>query len=301
MGPQKGLTAQNTVAHAAGDIASCLSPFDEMTADLFDRRPGTILASGDLAYASGAAWEFLLGDGPSWGRHRAWTRPAVGNHEVETRGARDDARRPTEGDDSFDHAGGHLVSRNTNCGEIGGCGRDTPQGRWLRADLAAHPNRCTLAYMHHPRFSAGQHGSSTGPQPLWGMLYAADADLVLVGHDHHDERFAPMRPDGMRDDVRGMRQFLVGSGGIFHSALAATQPHSEVRNNDTHGVLELTLRPDRYDWRFIPVAGRTFTDTGSARCHGPLHGAHASRAYRAGRKYSRLPTSSTLWRSQAAP
>ncbi len=272
--PDGPVDAGGVPLYAAGDISSCLSPFDEMTATLLDRLPGTILALGDNAYQSGANWEYLLCYGPTWGRHRARTRPVPGNHEYETRGARDyfeyfgsAAGRPGEGWYSFDHGGWHLVALNSNCSDIGGCGPDSPQGRWLRADLAAHPARCTLAYMHHPRFSSGRHGSSASMQPLWQMLYDANADVVLVGHDHHYERFAPMAPDGTRDPTRGIREFLVGTGGIFHYALSAPQPNSEVRNNDTHGVLQLTLRPDGYDWRFHPVAGRTFTDTGSAPCH----------------------------------
>lgn len=258
---------------AAGDISSCFSPGDEATADLLDGLPGTIAALGDLAYQSGSSLEFLLCYGPTWGRHRARTRPAVGNHEYESSGARHyydyfgSAAGPRgQGWYSYELGAWHVVVLNSNCGEVGGCNEGSPQERWLRADLASHPSRCTVAYMHHPRFSSGRHGNTASMEPFWRALYDGGADLVLVGHDHHYERFAPQDPTGRADPERGLREFLVGTGGIFFYPLGSPRPNSEYRNNDTWGVLELTLHPDRYDWRFVG-AGRANSDRGSDRCH----------------------------------
>lgn len=259
---------------AAGDIASCLSPGDDLTANLLDTLPGTIAALGDLAYQSGASWEFTLCYGPTWGRHRARTRPAVGNHEYESSGARPyydyfgAAAGPRgQGWYSYELGAWHIVVLNSNCGDVGGCGEGSPQERWLREDLAAHPARCTAAYMHHPRFSSGRHGGSASMEPFWRTLYEGGVDIVLAGHDHHYERFAPQDPSGRLDRARGIRQFLVGTGGIFFYPLESTRPNSEARNNDTWGVLELTLHPDRYDWRFVRAGGGGFTERGSDVCH----------------------------------
>jgi hypothetical protein len=143
----------------------------------------------------------------------------------------------------------------------------SPQEVWLRGDLALHPAPCTLAYWHHPRFSSGGHGSSTAPRPLWQALYQANAEVVISGHDHLYERFAPQTPDGKRDIVHGIREFVVGTGGAGFYQFETIRKNSEVRNRNTHGVIKLTLRPDGYDWEFVPVAGKTFRDSGSARCH----------------------------------
>ena len=133
-------------------------------------------------------------------------------------------------------------------------------------DLAANQSTCTLAYWHKPRFSSGQHGNNSGVQPLWQALYDDGADVVLSGHDHTYERFAPQNPSGQADPTRGIREFVVGTGGAGLYSFPTIQANSEVRNNTTWGVLKLTLHPTRYNWEFIPVAGQTFTDAGSANC-----------------------------------
>jgi hypothetical protein len=143
-----------------------------------------------------------------------------------------------------------------------------PQEAWLRADLAAHPTSCTLAYWHHPRFSSGdEHGSSGEVRPLWQALYDADADVVLAGHEHHYERFALQDPAGNADAQRGIRQFVVGTGGRGHYGFGNAIANSQVRESGTFGILKLTLRANGYDWAFVPVAGETFTDAGSGQCH----------------------------------
>jgi hypothetical protein len=172
---------------------------------------------------------------------------------------------------SFDVGSWHLIALNSNCTNVpGGCGAGSEQERWLRADLAAHPTQCTLAYWHHPRFSSGHDGSWTSVQALWQALYDAHADVALVSHSHNYERFAPLSAGGDANRERGIRQFVVGTGGAFFTGGLDTRiAHSEVAQNDTFGVLMLTLHQSSYDWRFVPTAGRTFTDSGSGSCHGP--------------------------------
>jgi 3',5'-cyclic AMP phosphodiesterase CpdA len=200
-------------------------------------------------------------------------RPSPGNHEYQSRGgsgyydyfgARAGPGR--RGWYSWDLGAWHLVSLNGNCGKVG-CGPGSGQERWLRADLAAHPARCTLAYWHQPRFSSGLHGSYAGVAPLWRALQVAGADVVLSGHDHDYERFAPQTDAARRDDARGIVEFVVGTGGVNHYPVFRHAPNSVTHSNFTFGVLALTLRPTSYSWRFLPERGATYTDAGSASCH----------------------------------
>ena len=258
----------------AGDIASCSSSGDEATAALLDAIPGTVFTLGDNAYESGTATEFANCYDPSWGRHKARTFPAPGNHDYFTLNASGyfsyfgaAAGDPTKGYYSYDLGTWRIIVINSNCAVVEGCYVGSPQEQWLRADLAAHPTACTLAYWHHPRFSSGStHGSSTEMQPIWQALYEAGADVVLSGHEHNYERFAPQDPNGNLDTVHGIREFVVGTGGASHYAFGTMLPNTEVRNSDTYGVLKLTLHPGSYDWQFVPEAGKTFTDSGSALC-----------------------------------
>jgi hypothetical protein len=161
----------------------------------------------------------------------------------------------------------HVIALNSNCSNAGGCSPTTPQGRWLAADLAAHPNACTLAYWHIPLFSSGGRAASNS-STMWTALYNAGADVVLNGHDHIYERFAPQTAAGVRDDARGLREFIVGTGGANHTTLVGVAPNSEVRNDNTFGILKLTLHANSYDWQFVPAPGTgTFTDSGSQACH----------------------------------
>jgi acid phosphatase type 7 len=258
---------------AAGDIASCSSAGDEATARVLDGLPGTILALGDLAYEEGSEEQFRDCYGPSWGRHRARTRPVLGNHEYGTPGAEayfayfGRRANPPNGWYTVRLGTWRVIVLNSNCGQVGGCHRGSPQEQWLRKDLAAHRRaKCTLAYWHHPRFSSGSHGNDTAYTDFWNALYAANADVVLVGHDHNYERFAPQTPAGVLDRRRGIRQFVVGTGGKSLRTFPTVERNSEVRDATTFGVLELTLRPKGYAWRFVPAVG-SFTDRGSGRCH----------------------------------
>ena len=233
-----------------------------------------VLPLGDLQYEIGALKDFRRSYDLSWGRVRDISFPVPGNHEYSTPQAGgyfsyfgERAGGLARGYYSYDIGTWHLVALNSNCGAVGGCGRGSPQERWLREDLATHRASCTLAYWHHPRFSSGLHGDSQVYTAFWQTLYDAGADVVLVGHDHDYERFAPQDALGRADAARGIREFVVGTGGRNRYPFRAPRPNSEVRNVGTFGVLALTLHPNGYDWRFVPETGNTFTDTGSAACH----------------------------------
>jgi acid phosphatase type 7 len=212
---------------------------------------------------------------PTWGRVKAITRPIPGNHEYGTAGAAGyfayfgaAAGGPGASYYSFDLGGWHLVALDSNCGAVGGCGPGSPEEVWLAADLAAHAGACTLAYWHHPRFSSGPHGDDPTFVPFWADLHAARADVVLNGHDHDYERFAPQTPTGAPDPVNGIREFVVGTGGGSHETAGTPIASSEVLNATTFGVLKLTLHTSSYDFAFLPVAGSTFTDSGTGvPCH----------------------------------
>jgi len=259
---------------AAGDIASCSSTGDEATAALLAGLPGTVITLGDNVYESGTSSEFASCYDPSWGAQLGRTRPSPGNHDYGTGGAGGyfayfgaAAGDPGRGYYSYDLGGWHVVSLNSNCSTVS-CAPGGAQETWLRADLAAHPAACTVAYWHHPRFSSGTvHGSSTTVQPLWQALYDFGADLVLQGHEHNYERFGPLDPSGRIDAARGIRSFVAGTGGRSHYGFGSAIAGSEVRNGTAFGVLAITLRPTAFDWQFVPVAGQSFTDSGSAACH----------------------------------
>jgi hypothetical protein len=262
-----------TVLVGAGDIAGCGSQKDLETALLLDNIPGTVFTLGDNVYPDGADLEFSDCYDPTWGRHKARTRPAPGNHDYHTSGASGyfnyfgaAAGDADKGYYSYDVGDWHVIALNSECAEVGGCEMGSPQGQWLQADLAANPKACTLAYWHHPRFSSGWHGSNASYQDFWQLLYDAGADVVLNGHDHTYERFAPQDPTGISDPGRGIREFVVGTGGAGLYSFGIPEPNSEVRENSTHGVLKLTLHPTSYDWELVPIAGQTFTDSGSASC-----------------------------------
>jgi acid phosphatase type 7 len=260
---------------AVGDIASCSSTDDEATANLVGGIKGsTVLTLGDEAYPEGTTEEFDKCYKPTWGRFEDRTKPVPGNHEYNTKEAKGYfnyfgkvAGEPDKGYYSYDLDGWHIVALNSNCEEVG-CGASSPQVRWLEADLAKDAKSCTLAYFHYPLFSSGEYRPGIHEvKPLWEALYAADADVVLNGHDHNYQRFAPQDPNGKADPKRGIREFVVGTGGRSLYPIREPIANSEVDNDETYGVLTLAPHPDDYEWRFLPVEGETFTDSGSARCH----------------------------------
>ena len=264
-------SAKDPVLVGAGDIASCTSTNDEATARLLDDIPGTVFTAGDNAYVTTKKMRnpFRCYHA-SWGRHKGRTRPTPGNHEYDGEYLDDyfDYFGSAAGDRdkgyySYDLGKWHIIALNTMID----AGRSSPQGRWLIADLAKNQRACTLAYFHHPRFSSGPSPANKRAVQLWDVLSSAGADVVVSGHDHIYERFSPMSADGHRDERTGMRQFVVGTGGFSHYRIRRAADYSEVRNDDTFGVLKLTLRERGYDWQFVPVRGRHFTDAGSGACH----------------------------------
>lgn len=259
--------------------------------------PKAVLALGDLQYESGKASAFERSYDKTWGRFKSITYPAAGNHEYHQRDAKpyfdyfgDRAGKRGEGWYSFDLGHWHLIALNSNCRHVGGCETGSAQEKWLAGDLEANKGKCTLAYWHAPRFSSGLHGASAETDAFWKDLYAAGADLVLDGHDHDYEVFAPMSPSGKLDPKRGIREFIVGTGGknrrgFLRGAYAHTNENSEVRTESTFGVLRLDLYDTGYAWRFVPVAGGTFADSGEGTCHSAAAtGVHATAALDAAAK-----------------
>jgi hypothetical protein len=277
---QADSTPANTfILVGAGDIASCASRAGAVaTAKLIDQIPGTVFAAGDLAYERGTYEEFETCYDPTWGRFKPRTRPAPGNHEYGGSQASGyfrywgkQAGAPEKGYYSYDLGAWHIIVLNTNCSVkgLGGCGKDSPQETWLRQDLAAHSKSCILAYGHHPLFSSGvfpKHARHPELHAFWEDLYAAHADLIVAAHEHSYERFAAQSPEGVADPEHGIREIVVGTGGRSHTLLGPPQENSEVRNDDTYGVLKLALSPKKYQWEFIPEAGRTFRDSGEGVC-----------------------------------
>ena len=272
------IAAAGDISCAPGMRAACRQ-MD--TAEVIgDISPHTVLALGDNQYDSGELENYLAAYQPSWGRFKAVTRPVAGNHEYQmprARGYYDYFNGPgrltgpagdrDRGYYSFDMGAWHFIALNSNCRDVGGCQAGSPQEVWLRVDLQASDARCTLAYFHHPLFASGTNGNNPQMGALWQALYAFNADVVLSGHDHLYERYAPQTPQGVADPARGIRQFVVGTGGHSLTRFVAIQPNSEVRSNEAFGVLKMELGGDGYTWEFRPVTGSRFTDSGSGACH----------------------------------
>jgi subtilisin family serine protease len=254
----------------AGDIANCSTTEDEATAKLLDNIPGAVFLLGDNAYPDGSASDFKNCYDPTWGRHKARTYPIPGNHEYHTSGASAyydyfgaAAGSRGKGYYSYNLGAWHIIALNSEIAANAG----SEQEKWLRADLAANPTSCTLAYWHRPLFSSGDgHGNDPKMKDIWRTLYESGADVVLSGHDHNYERFALQDADGRAAPNRGIREFVVGTGGTSLRGIGTVRANSEVRNADTHGVLKLTLRAGSYAWEFVPIAGKSFRDTGNASC-----------------------------------
>jgi acid phosphatase type 7 len=258
---------KDPVLMGAGDIASCSSTGDEATAKLLDSISGTVFTAGDNAYDSGTSAEFSNYYQPTWGRHKARTKPVPGNHEYQTPGASGYFGYFFGGNVvqyySYNLGNWHTVALDSNIARDA----SSPQVTWLKNDLAQDTHPCEVAYFHHPLFSSGEHGNDTSQRAIWDALYAAGVDVVINGHDHDYERFALQRPDGTPDTTGGIREFVVGTGGKDLRPFSSIKANSEVRNSTDHGVLKMTLHPNSYDWQFIPIAGKSFTDSGSDTCH----------------------------------
>lgn len=256
----------------AGDIALCGKYLEgaEATARLLDSIPGPVFTAGDNTQASGTAAEFRDCFGPTWGRHLSRIRPSPGNHDYGTQDAGPYfeyfgamAGPPGRGYYSYDLGAWHIVSLNSNVSTSPG----SPQIAWLRADLEANRHRaCTAAYWHHPLVSSGTNGGSRHVRDIWEVLYEYGVEIVMNGHDHIYQRYAPQDPSARLDPARGIRQFVVGTGGCYVYGIERPQPNVEAEAS-VHGVLRLTLRPDGYDWEFVAVPGAGFSDRGSGACH----------------------------------
>lgn len=281
-------TTRDPIIMAAGDIACDpqSSNFNDgkgkngncqmmATSDVVIKaKPNAVLALGDNQYEKGEFANFQASYDPTWGRFKSITRPVPGNHEYygsnaegyyqyfgKAAGDRD------KGYYSFNLGNWHLIALNSNCKAIGGCEVGSPQEKWLKADLKKNPKTCTLAYWHHPRFSSGTHGNNKIVEDLWNDLYNAGAELVLSGHDHSYERFAPQGLNEKADPQKGVRQIVIGNGGKNLYPFKTIRANSEVRDNESYGVLKVALHAKSYDWELIPITGDTFTDKGSALCH----------------------------------
>ena len=269
-GPSAGQTSAVTLV-GAGDISRCDSTGDTATARLLGSISGTVFTAGDNAYQEGSLYQFKNCYGPTWGQYKARTKPSVGNHEYRTPGASGyfdyfgaAAGERGKGYYSYNRGAWHIIALNSMCAYVqGGCDPGSPMLTWLKNDLAAHPSRCTLAYFHKPLFSSGYSRGNPVVKPLWDVLYAAHADVIVSGHDHVYERFARQTPSGALDE-KGIREFVVGTGGAELGGFNYTARHSQVRNANTYGVLKLRLKSGSYSWKFVPVAGKTFTDSGSS-------------------------------------
>lgn len=253
----------------AGDIAECGVPGSEATALLLDAIPGTVFTAGDNVYYQGTMDEFLRCYAPTWGRHKARTRPIAGNHDYGVPGASayysyfGAAAAPgAPGYYSYDIGAWRVIALNSNIP----IDAASPQLAWLRGELSARRSTCTLALVHHPLFTSGQNGPDARLRPLWEVLYAEGVEIVISGHDHHYERFAPQDPAGRTDMARGVRQFVAGTGGVHLYPVGAPRANSEVRAS-VWGVLKFTLHGAAYDWEFVPVAGQAFRDAGTTPCH----------------------------------
>jgi len=280
-GPGAGQTRTATLV-GAGDIASCSQKNDSATARLLGNISGTVFTLGDNAYPYGSTANFRNCYDPTWGKYKKRTKPSLGNHEYYDKnynmttaagpyfdyfGARAGARG--EGYYSYDRGAWHIVVLNSNCDKAGGCESDSPQGRWLRNDLANNANhQCTMAYFHRPLYSTGTNVAGPDVKPFWSMLHDQGADLIVNGHAHRYERFAPMTPNGARSE-NGIRQIVAGTGGAGGGDEISREdaPNLQRVKVGTFGVLKLSLRADSYSWKFVRAAGKEFTDSGTTSCH----------------------------------
>ena len=283
--PTSPTTESDPRIMAAGDficdsLTMSSSGCQQMAASqvVVDQMPDAALILGDLCHTPSANC-FNNYYAPSWGRLFPISYPITGNHEYLVAGAiyyfdywngvgnaDGPAGNRSQGYYSYDIGSWHIIALNSQCSQAGGCNAGSPQYLWLQQDLQNHANLCTLAYYHIPVFSSGGRANNNMKQ-IYTLLYNNNVEIVLNGHDHIYERFAPQDPNGLADPLRGIREFIVGTGGANHTSIATIQPNSEVRNVDTFGALKLTLHPDGYDWQFMPVLGKTFSDLGSAFCH----------------------------------
>lgn len=266
--PVQAVAPAEPVLMGAGDIAECQPPA-AMTANIIAKLSGTVFTTGDNAYPRGTAEEFQRCYEPTWGQFKERTFPSPGNHDYYSLDAAPyyayfgkNAGPTGKGFYRYTLGEWHIVSLNSNIDAQ----RGSAQEQWLRTELTKQPKACILAYWHHPVFSSGIHGNDPKMKDIWQTLAEFGADVVVNGHDHHYERFAPQTADGKADAQRGIREFVVGTGGAGLRSVVTPQPNSEVINDVTHGVIQFTLRANAYDWEFLPIQGQTFRDKGTGTC-----------------------------------
>jgi acid phosphatase type 7 len=242
------------------------------------------LSDGSVFDAARTSW---------WGQYKARTMPVLGNHEYHSStvaqpyfdyfSALNGFKQPRapvpntsanpgltsgKGYYSYDRGSWHIVALNSNCNKVGGCERTSTQGKWLQNNLTNTTNKqCTLAYFHHPLFSTGSNVTNPNVKPLWQILYNNGADVIVNGHAHRYERYAPLTPRGKIDFQNGIRQFVAGTGGAPGGSEVQQAPGVEEVKTGTPGVLKLDLSVGSYSWEFVPIAGQTFTDSGNGSCH----------------------------------
>ena len=272
------------VIAAAGDIAApqtsagATSGGQWATDDLLDQiQPNAVIGLGDYVYEYGYLASFEKYYASNWGRFKDITR-AINGGGHDFYGGGDyysyfgsSAGPAPYSSYSWDLSGWHMIAVNNYCSDshVGGCGVGSSAYEWLKGDLAAHPNKCTLVYWHQPYWTSGSsHAPYTAVKDMMQLMYNSGVDVLLQAHNHQYERFAPQDPTGRRDDARGIQAFVVGTGGrSFYGFNSTPAANSLVRNNTTFGVLKMNLATDGWAWKFMPVAGQTFTDSGSASCH----------------------------------
>ena len=267
--------ARTVTLVGAGDIAGCDFKQDRKTARLLGRIQGTVFTLGDSVYPDGSRAQFRNCYDPTWGTYKKRTRPTAGDEDYATSGAKPyfdyfgwRAGKPSRGYYSYELGAWHIVALNSNCKEVGGCEWRSAQGRWLRRDLERHRARCTLAYFHHPLYASGRGLDTPKVRIFWKKLHNHHAEVILSGHAHRYERFARITHSGERSSARGIRQFIVGTGGApGESQRGPDEPRVQAKKVGAPGVLKLELGSGFYRWKFAPVEGKHYTDSGRARCH----------------------------------
>jgi hypothetical protein len=266
--PDAGTPGPPAVLVGAGDIGLCGSPAVAATAQLLDRISGIVFTTGDNAYPNGTAQNFRDCYEPHWGRHRNRTRPTPGNHDFESGGSGyfgyfgENAGPFGLGYYAYSAGSWRVLALNSDVPS----GPGSAQLQWLRSELTEWRGRCAMVYWHKPLYSSGPHGPNREMREIWRVLYELNADLVVNGHDHLYERFAPQDPDGRADPARGIRQITVGTGGGGLYLPVMSAPNTEAIGI-VHGVIKLTLGEGSYQWEFVPIPGATFGDTGIGQCH----------------------------------
>ncbi|WP_165794866.1 metallophosphoesterase family protein [Solimicrobium silvestre] len=265
--------------YAAGDIADCrtkkstarsIATATLINAGIADDPQAIVLTMGDHTYPVGVQAEFETCYQPSWGKFKDRTYPSPGNHEYYSPNGigyyqyfGEAAGSQRQSYYSVNKGAWHIISLNSNLNK-----EDLQtQLDWLAQDLKKNRSACTLAYWHHPVYSSGLHGNNKHMKPVWEMLMAAKADVILSGHDHHYERFALQNSQGDEDIQTGIREFIVGTGGAKLAPVFWKKSNSEIVNTNTNGVLKLLLKKQGYEWQFLPIEGSSFTDQGSTACH----------------------------------